>query len=497
MKGSFNFANVVSRYLDGNATAEEIAWLDARLRTDAQAREAFAEMVNLDSAIAEIAASSASEKEIIPFNRPQITARQHARRPFIRWIGMAAAALALIAGGSWWQSQGRKHPYATVASDAGAAGLPQGKEIHTEEFELAAGTVELMTKRGARIVVEAPAAFRFESDQRLHLKHGRVAAHVPPAAKGFTVITPTGKVVDLGTDFGVDVPRSGTAEIHVFNGEVIALPSNGSRQNLRDGEAFTLQPGGGSAREMRSAAFIRPEEMAGLSAGVLSGQQARSDAFNATLREDPALIALLDFESNVHEPGTYHTVQGRWPGSRAPEFVQVGDRLKLDVGGGRTWPRFTLATWVRIDRLGAPYQSLYHTDGWYEGKNPGQVHWMINRDMTMRLALRENTLPPDTDDRYGFPDSRTSVLPEQGRWIHLAVVYDSEARTVRFYLNGRFDKESIQQVALPARFGPAQIGNWDSNDRKLSGRVDELLILGRAMSDAEIQSLFNAGNPYQ
>jgi hypothetical protein len=117
--------------------------------------------------------------------------------------------------------------------------------------------------------------------------------------------------------------------------------------------------------------------------------------------------------------------------------------------------------------------------------------------MTMRLALRDNTLPPDADDRHGYPDSRTSVRPEQGRWMHLAVVYDADARTVRFYLNGRFDKEARQAIALPARFGPAQIGNWDSNDRRLSGRVDELLILGRAMSDDEIQALFAAGNPYQ
>jgi hypothetical protein len=81
--------------------------------------------------------------------------------------------------------------------------------------------------------------------------------------------------------------------------------------------------------------------------------------------------------------------------------------------------------------------------------------------------------------------------------MHLAVVYDSEAKTTRFYLNGRFDSESHETTAHPARLGPAQIGNWNRTDRKLSGRVDEILILGRAMSDAEIQSLFESGNPYR
>jgi hypothetical protein len=176
--------------------------------------------------------------------------------------------------------------------------------------------------------------------------------------------------------------------------------------------------------------------------------------------------------------------------------VEVGDHLQLDLGGERSWPRLTLAAWVRLDRLDAPYQSLLHTDGW-AASNPGQVHWMVNRFSTMRLALKGNTLAPGSPEPDSFPDSRTPVLPEVGRWVHLAVVYDSAARTTRFFLNGRFDSESREATAHPARLGPAQIGNWNRTDRKLSGRVDELLILGRAMPDPEIRALFEAGNPYR
>ena len=214
------------------------------------------------------------------------------------------------------------------------------------------------------------------------------------------------------------------------------------------------------------------------------------------MKNDPALITLLDFESGEAQPGVFRTVQGRWPGSRAPEFVHVGDHLKLDVGGEREWPQITLAAWVRLDRLGAPYQSLLHTDGWNDDR-PGQLHWMVTRHATMRLALRGNTLAPGSEEKEMYPDSRTPVLPEQGRWMHLATVYDAGAKTVRFYLNGRFDKETRQSIAHPAKLGAAQIGNWDRQDRKLSGRVDELLLLGRAMSDDEVRALYEAGNPYR
>jgi hypothetical protein len=158
--------------------------------------------------------------------------------------------------------------------------------------------------------------------------------------------------------------------------------------------------------------------------------------------------------------------------------------------------QLTLAAWVRIDRLGEPYQSLYHTDGW-SAETPGQVHWMLTQATTMRLALRGNTVAPNSSDKHGFPDSHSPVLPERGRWVHLVTVYDAMAKTVRFYLNGRFDSESRQEVAHPAKLGAAQIGNWNRTDRKLSGRVDELVLLGRAMGDEEVRELYEAGNPYR
>lgn len=477
---------LMNRYLDGEATAEEVARLNELLRADADARRKFSELANLDSALAAAAAG---------WSAPVVSRRVVAFSSAGRWLA-AAACFAILASGAWWWGSERP-AFATVANSAGTAEFANGGALRGESHEIAAGTVEFVTARGARVVIEAPAAFRFESAQLLHVTHGRVAAEVPPAAKGFTVITPTGKAIDLGTKFGVDVPRHGSAEIHVFQGEVVAQPKDGGKkQSLRDGEALALQSGAGAAREMRSAAFIRPEEMTELSAGLAAGQRALSEAAANELRRDPALIALVDFESAAKAAGTFRIVQGRWPGSRAAEFVNVGDHMKFDAGGEHAWPQLTLAAWVRIDRLGEPYQSLYHTDGWNEDKS-GQVHWMITNETTMRFALKHNTLAPGSVERKGFPESRTPVLPEQGRWVHLAVVYDSEARTARFYLNGEFDKESHQDIAHPARLGPAQIGNWDSKDRKLSGRIDELLLLGRALNDTEVRALFAAGNPYR
>lgn len=485
--------SLIEAYLDGSITAAQMQQLNALLLSNAEARREFTEILNVDSTLAAMAADwtqeQAAPRNIRPASRPAgwLTAPRRIA---------AAAVIALFLLGVMWM-QRSNDTFATVEKAAGLTDLHEGSALHRESVNLTAGTVSLISARGARIIIEAPAEFHFETAQRLHMKRGRLSADVPPAAKGFTVITPSGDAVDLGTRFGVDVPTSGAAEVHVFQGEVIAK-ANGARakQSLRTGDAVMFDAGANTSRELRSAAFIQADEMRELTAGLAAGQRAQSDAALSELKRDPALIALLDFESDESLRGVFRQVQGRWPGSHAPEFVNVGDHLKLDVGGERDWPQLTLAAWVRIDRLGAPYQSLLHTDGWSRN-NPGQVHWIINRDTTMRLALIGNTLAPDANEREGHPDSLTPVLPEQGRWVHLATVYDSQARTARFYLNGQFDKETRLTISHPARLGPAQIGNWNQQDRKLSGRVDELLLLGRAMSDAEIRALHAAGNPYR
>ncbi len=475
---------VFQRYLDGRITGAEMSELNDLLEHDESVRSDFVDWLNLDAALAAMSQGWEAKEEI----RPSVS------RPSWK-AALALAASVVLAAGLLWFWQDAKRTCAVVSERAGSNGLEAGSRIRGERFELAEGTLKLLTRRGAELVIEAPAIFRFESPQRLRLEKGRLAADVPPAAKGFTVVTPDGDAVDLGTRFGVDVPAEGDSEIHVFEGEVIATGAGGDR-SLRGGDALVMNRGNGDARELRSAAFIQADELPALDAGLAAGQEARSREATEALKADPSLIALIAFDEGSRRPGVYRLVQGPWPGSRAAEFVEPGDHLRLDIGGDQSWPQLTLAAWVRLDRLGAPYQSLLHTDGWSE-ENPGQVHWMINSNATMRLALRENVLAPGSDEKHGYPDSRTPVLPEQGRWVHLAVVYDSDKGTVRFYLNGRFDRETRQSLAHPARLGPAQIGNWDQQDRKLSGRIDQLVVLGRAMSDGEIGGLHEAGTPYR
>lgn len=141
-----------------------------------------------------------------------------------------AASVVVLAGlGALIWRLTSKSPLATVAStydakwDTGLS-FETGAAIPTSPLYLKSGLAEIQFDRGASIVVEGPAFVRVLSDNSVELTEGKLSAKVPPSAHGFTVETSTARVVDLGTEFGVSVEKSGATEIDVFKGTVQAKP---------------------------------------------------------------------------------------------------------------------------------------------------------------------------------------------------------------------------------------------------------------------------------
>lgn len=90
--------------------------------------------------------------------------------------------------------------------------------------DIEAGLVDIRMVNGAEVVVEGPAKFSLQTSGSGYLSHGRLSCKVPENDDGFTVLTPSATVVDLGTSFGVWVNDEGATETHVLSGMVGLQP---------------------------------------------------------------------------------------------------------------------------------------------------------------------------------------------------------------------------------------------------------------------------------
>ncbi|HEV2970452.1 MAG TPA: LamG-like jellyroll fold domain-containing protein [Pirellulales bacterium] len=127
--------------------------------------------------------------------------------PVAKPAGPLVARLTLADGCRWLDGQDSPEP---------GEALAVGRSLH-----LASGVVEITYDIGARIILQAPAAFVVESPKSARLEMGKLTAEInSPNARGFKVLTPDAALVDQGTEFGVEVAPDGSSRVHVFKGEV-------------------------------------------------------------------------------------------------------------------------------------------------------------------------------------------------------------------------------------------------------------------------------------
>ena len=248
--------------------------LEAGLLESGPARRYFAEYWQMHAELgfatrarrAASAALSRFEGGPIPDARDRRRGRLRVSRRMMALAGslLAAAGFAL---GQWSWSKGRKPVEADApgrnvawlinAQDclwaADDADTPGRNMLVGKILRLERGLAEVEFDRGARVILKGPAALELLSDNGARLLSGSMTARVPVPAQGFTVYSPQGKVVDLGTEFGVSIDDPGTTSVRVFSGALTAAAGEGrvpevhmvkGQEALIDGRAVALRPAG-------------------------------------------------------------------------------------------------------------------------------------------------------------------------------------------------------------------------------------------------------------
>jgi len=185
------------------------------------------------------------------------------RRMFL--AGLAASLLLLLSIATAQFMAESQSPVANSPQGSGEVHLPMIVEVANarlfgqggdpkpgqkvtlgKKYILTHGYLSLQYHSGARAVIKAPSVFTAQGVESLMVRSGRCSVYAPPGAEGFELLSPSAKIIDLGTRFVVDIAETGETQLTVVEGEATmsaleqhSLPT----MHLRSGDAAQVDPG--------------------------------------------------------------------------------------------------------------------------------------------------------------------------------------------------------------------------------------------------------------
>ncbi len=503
--GELNRLAELAEKLRDNVLADaEVAELESILAESVAARDAFAALAMLG---AELRLTHGRFACPVP---PE--ARHAGRRVSLLrdWRFVAIAACFIVAALLAWRyaptgSTAHGGPIATISNASGAELLADerltpatvGSTLRGGALHLRGGLLELTYPSGVVIVLASPARFDLRSATLLWLAEGNATANVPAQAIGFTIETPSAKIVDLGTEFGVSAGAR-SSDVHVFKGEVM-IQNNGEPDSLRLTESRasridtrTRTPTG---IDFQPELFIRTLDEPGSSYRDLIRQF--EPIADYRMKITPDATQLVDV-SVQHLHG--RIIRGASERTSAPGKIGAG--LRLGGSTDRSYavvPDFltapaaalTVCAWVRAESR-PRWASIAKNWAKNAGRNQGgQFHFGLWHD--------EGSLEVHVHDQAGAEIGvRDSVPLPLGEWQFVAFTLDGTM--LRLYRNGEevaaTPCDGLTQIApsslgIGVKLGDGlepelnNAGFWD-------GKLDELTVFHRALTPAQIRSLFDS-----
>lgn len=430
----------------------------------------------------------------------------------LSWAGAVAAVVVLgLVGGQYWHAY-QTRPLATIVRTEGVrwkGAVPEGELYAGARLTARRGLFELRFANGTNVVVESPADIELQGPGRAFLHRGRAVARVPKQARGFTLNSPRGPLVDLGTEFGVAVAADGNTEVHVLDGIVEASLNQTAPVRLYEKQALRATKEATERLSADEGAFVtvlppvapqapdfihwsfddRSPGRLSADTGRMLGQGIETALFSRFLKSagngGPALIP-GKFGMGLNLDGVNDYAESPFPG----------------ITEGK--PR-TIAFWVKVPRDFSTTQG-YGIISWGDIKSDGGA-WQISANPTLESGelgrLRVGT-------KSGYVIGTTDLRDDH--WHHCAVVMYGGPRPdigthVLLYLDGELEpcpRKAVQEIAT--KVSPSH-GVWIgrnlafyNDDMEMGGRffrgaVDEVYIFDGALSQRDIETLMRDNLP--
>jgi hypothetical protein len=389
-----------------------------------------------------------------------------------------------------------------------------GESMPASSLKILQGIAQVELVDGATLILEGPIEYELVHGNAGLLKKGKLRAHVPKVAVGFTVGLPRGDVIDLGTDFGIEVHEDQAAELYVYRGKVryqgVDFAGNHVSEDLVSNQAIYLSADGLSTPlDMPTGSYLGTKDLASRSLEQSQRRRSEWENFSRKLFSKPSTLLYYGFENHakwdrVLKDETNRNdgagngavigcnwAQGRWPGKGALQFSRANDRVCLNLPG--ELPSLTMAAWVKLDGLSSPVYPLIFTRSFQKGA----LGWSVNQEGKLVLQVR-------VDGNRVVNYHSAVALPKEkfGRWVHLATSYDSSNKWVSHYVNGRSFSREKMVIPQPLSLKKGLLGYSQDfppylKGTALHGSIDEFAIFDSAWDEDKVRELYEMGTPYE
>ena len=257
-----------------------------------------------------------------------------------------------------------------------------------QTISFASGKAKLVYDAGVEVALTGPCSFEILTASSAFCREGVIAARVGKSGRGFKVETPYAQIIDLGTEFGLQVDKEiGSAEVVVFKGSVdLEYAADNSGKN-RDRRRLYMGEG---AQVNRSGTLSRI-------VSISSGQFGRNESFLNFFAERPALITGVHDNIKRHDSMKFY------------EIVRAGmreDALAYVDRPEHQWNGVTSAGMPEY-LLGGDYVKFFNDD---KVTSELEVRVTVSQPVSLFVLFDDRTEPPewltrqfvDTGDNIGL-----------------------------------------------------------------------------------------------
>lgn len=447
MRSDVEMMNLVGRYLDGQATAEEVERLEARMLAEPPLRADFLACARVDAGLRRAAGGGLTVMGGGVKERAlRRTLWQKIRAP------MAAAAAAFVGAmllmDAFDEKSGQVVARFTRLDQCRwtdpATEIALGDEITAgQRIALYAGMAEVVFDSGARLTLIGPAIVEPRSSNSGFLALGKVQLSAETASsKGFVLETPTSKFIDIGTAFSAGVSADGLSRLEVSEGIVdVMLDDPAAARRLHAGETLFVEPGekkiitrieaGDGTAAFRFPSIPPPsaDDAADLKKALASIRVIRGQLGRDTGRLGGSVEALLDGAGQSKQDAPRESVY----------FSENDGAFVVDLG--RVMP---------VRRI--------HSYSWHQHKAIAAHRERAQQCFTLYGWTGDT--PPD----FNLP-------PEEAGWTRIARVNTDES----LHVEKRLDRPAQQACAISAESG--DIGRfryllWEVRGGTFYGEID-------------------------